>query len=121
MAVPPTAKKLGKTLDPSDIKDIVINFAPMLQADEQIASYTIDLSTTSIAAGMEFLSGGGRDPALINDATALRLWPAIDETDADDPMFEPPGVALDFLITVITTSTPSRTDQQTFLIQWAQK
>lgn len=121
MAIPPTAIRLGRTLDPSDIKDVVLNCAPYLQPGETIASYTLDLSTSAIAAGMEFLTGGGRDPQLINGNTAIRIWPAIDPAEALNPMFEGAGVALDAEITVVTDATPPRTDQQTFLIGWAQK
>lgn len=121
MAIPPTAIKLPRTLDPSDIKDVVLNCALVLQSGEKIASYTLNLSTSAIAAGMEFMSGGGRDPQLINGETAVRVWPAIDPLEALNPIFDGSGIALDAELTIVTDSVSSRTDQQTFLIQWAQK
>lgn len=121
MAIPPTAVKLGRILDPSDIKDVVLNCANVLQSGEKIASYTLDLSTSAIATGMEFLSGGGRDPAMVNGDTAIRVWPAIDPGEATNAIFDGNGIALDAVLTIVTDSVPSRTDQQTFLIQWAQK
>lgn len=121
MAIPSTAVVLPKTLDPSDIKDVKLNIAPALEAGEGIASYDLVLSAEAIAAGMEILSGGGRDPVLTANDTQIIIWPAIDPGEALNPIFADAGVRLAVEATIVTNSFPTRTDQQTFVITWAQK
>lgn len=121
MAIPPTALKLGKTLDPTDVKEAVINYLPLLQAGEQIASFTITLSAAAVALGMSIPNTGPRAVLLINDNTAIQFWPLIDIDEQANPAFDGAGVSLDIEVTIITTADPTRTDQQTFLIPWAQK
>lgn len=121
MAIPPTALKLGRTLDPTDVKEAVINYAPALQVGEQIDTYAIALSAAAVALGMTIPDTGPRAPQLINEDTAIQFWPLIDDDEQDNPAFEGAGTALDIEVTIVTTADPSRTDQQTFLIPWAQK
>lgn len=121
MAIPPTAKRLGKLLDPSDIKPIMIDFSPAIPVGAGIDTYTMTISAEGVALGMEIMSGGGRDPSLENDDTAIKLWPAIDEDEAQNPAFDGAGVAIALEVTIIMTTIPAQTDQQTFLIPWAQK
>lgn len=121
MAIPPTAKRLGVTLDPKNKKPVVINYAPILQPGEEIASFTIERSVYAIAAGAVILTGDGRDPARDNANTAIRFWPYIEEADQEDPIFDGAGVVLDFKFTITTNSSPERVDEQTYLIPWAQK
>jgi hypothetical protein len=121
MAIPATAKRLGKTLDPSDIKPIMIDFSPAIPAGAGIDSYTMTISPEGVTLGMEIMSGDGRDPSLENDDTAIKFWPAIAEDEAQNPIFDGAGVAVALEVTIIMTTVPAQVDQQTFLIPWAQK
>lgn len=121
MAIPPTATKMGRILDPSDKKEEVLNCALILEPGERIASYTITLSAASLAAGMTIANSGGRQPALINEDTAIRIWALMDPSQAENVVFDGVGITLDGKLHIVTDSSPSREDEQTFLIQWAQK
>lgn len=121
MAIPPTARRLGKTLDPRDVKDVVIDFRPMLQLGEKIASFVFTLSAEAVAMGMSFKETGGYATAAINDDTGVLFWPVIDPSMQLDPAFDAGGISLALQSYVVTDSVPPREDEQTFLIPWAQK
>lgn len=121
MPIPATAVALPRVLDPSDIKDVLLDVSPALEGGEIIASYEIALWAEAIAAGMEIIEDGQRDPVLANGDTAIVIWPAIDAGEAEDERFLGDGVELPVTVTVVTNSNPSRTDQQTIVFPWAQK
>lgn len=105
-------------LDPSEVLDFEMDFGggpdPVLEAGEEIASYTLAVTAEAALLGLEIKSGGGYDPALSVGNRSIILWLQVDPLKASDPAFDDEGTALGVVATVVTDATPARTRQRTF-------
>lgn len=120
MAIPPTAAKFARVLDPHEELDWVAPCAPLLELGEQIDSFTVDLLPEAAALGLTVMSGSGRDIGLAENDTAIRMWLTIDDAFVANGSFEGTGTALGMEMTIVTNSTPPRTRNRTFAVQVAQ-
>jgi hypothetical protein len=108
-------------MDPTDQVDYLARFdgpAPVLEADETIASYTVELMPEAAGAGLIVSQGGGRDPALV-DGKAISLWFEVDVAKRESGIFAK-GIAAGVVFTIITTAIPARRRQRTFVLTVAQ-
>ena len=121
MAIPPTAAVFPSGLDPHDQLDFVIPCGPILEAGEEIASYTLALYAESTALGLTIMNDPGREHALTEDARAILLWLEIDTALENNAAFIGGGVRLPMEVTIVTNSNPSRRRQFTCLVPVAQK
>lgn len=121
MPIPPTAVSFGDALDPNELLDYSIDCSGVLESGEAIAAYTVELLPEAVALGLTISEDEARAIALVNDDTAIRLWFLIDEDFRDDPAFDGTGRSLPMLVSITTTSTPSRERQGTVLLKVAQK
>ncbi|MDE8654768.1 hypothetical protein [Novosphingobium album (ex Liu et al. 2023)] len=121
MAIPPTAATFADALDPMEEMDFVYPAGPLLEEGEEIASYTLALRPEAIALGLTIMTGGGRDPALIEGSTAILFWLAIDDDFKTDAAFDGTGTSLPMEVTFVTNSAPARTRQRTILVRVVQQ
>lgn len=121
MAIPPTAMRFARVLDPTEVLDYGISLTNILEPGEQIASYLLELFPEATALGLTIMSGTGRDHALFNGNTGIRFWLTIDESERENPIFEGGGIPLPMRITADTNSDPGRVRQRTFLVPVAQQ
>lgn len=119
MTVPIEAPIFDEPMDPKDVRpwDIIITRAggsdpyPMLEAGEEVASYTLGPSIEGIAAGLSVKSGGGYDPVLADDT--VTFYPAVDVGSQNASMFNDPGQVLGIELTIVKNTTPAETIQRT--------
>ena len=118
MPVPSDAFKFGAAMDPAEILDYRINLrdaaTKLLEDTENIASYTLTLYPDAVLAGLNIMSGSGRDPVMGNDY--INVWFDFDVGSQTDPMYDGSGVSLAMELTVITNSVPSRKRQRTIVL-----
>jgi len=91
-------------MDPQDIVEYKVECAPILEEDEDIASFSLSLPSESLLFGLEL--GTGTRAASI-EGTIITMWFSFDGSPIATP------VVLPIELTVVTTSTPSRTKQRT--------
>lgn len=121
MAIPSTAVAFGDALDPHEELDFVIAATAILETGEEIDSYTLSLLPEAVALGLTIMEGAGRDIALVESDAAIKLWLTIDDDFKTDAAFVGTGTALPMELTIVTTSTPARTRQRTFLVRVVQQ
>lgn len=125
MPTPPTAKSFSAPLDPHEEIDWVLNCADLLEANEQIDSYSLTLLAESVALGLTIMSGSGRDDTTIaiNGAAAkgVLFWAEIDAAYEENSAFDGAGTSLPIELEIVTNSTPARTRQRTFLMKVVQQ
>lgn len=120
MATPPTTTIWADPMDPKDEVDYVLDFSTILQDDEIVESYTIELSPEAIDAGLLIMSGTGRDHTLTEDNRSVRIWLEVDDAEQSSALFDGDGATLPMVGTIVTNSVPSRTRQRTFAVKVAQ-
>lgn len=123
MPIPPDAEAFAQALDPSEQLDYGIDLeraadgSTLLQPGENVASYTLALSAEAIAAGLTIMEGDGRDHAMNGDT--ISMWFKIDDEMQSLPAFNGAGLSLAGELTLVTTSTPARTRQRTWVVRVA--
>lgn len=124
MAIPLTAFIWPDPMDPSDVVDFVIDCAdptlPLLESGETIASFTLVLPSESVALGLT-IGTAARAPVKINTDTAIRLWLSVDSGFISNSAFSGAGQSLPVEVTIVTTSSPSRTRQRTCVVKVSQR
>lgn len=124
MAIPLTAFIWDDPMDPSDVVDFIVDCAdpdlPLLEAGETIASFTLTLPAESVALGLT-IGTSTRAPAKINTDTAIKLWLSVDSGYIANAAFSGAGTSLPVEVTIVTSSTPSRTRQRTCVVKVAQR
>jgi hypothetical protein len=120
MAIPPTAAKFARVLDPHEELDWMAPCSPLLELGEQIDSFEVVVLPEAAALGLTIMSGSGRDIALAENDTGIVMWLTIDDAFVGDAAFEGAGTALGMEVTIVTNSTPPRTRNRTFVVQVAQ-
>ncbi len=121
MAIPPTATAFSQGIDPHEELDFIIPCGPVLEADEEINSYTLTPLAEAVALGLTIMSGGGRDHNLIESNRSILMWLEIDDAHKTNPAFDGAGVRLPMEVTIVTNSNPARTRQFTALVPVMQK
>lgn len=123
MAIPPTAEAFADPLDPHEELDFKIELADLLEDGEAIipAGWTLEVLPESAALGLTVMTGGGRDPALADENTAVTFWLTIDPAFRDNAAFGSGGTVLPLRVTAETDAVPPRRRQRTFRIRVAQQ
>lgn len=116
MAIPPTAAVFGKALDPQEELDWIIPCAPLLEAGEEILSYTLTVLPEAVALGLTIMSGGGRDHGLVEGNQSILVWLEIDDAFESNAAFDEGGINLPMEVTIVTNSDPRRTRNRIFLV-----
>jgi hypothetical protein len=128
MPIPSTALDLG-TIEPVDLLDfyIAISQGPLegdvLQAGEEVASYTLALPLEASAAGLTIVekeTENGKYATRLADRT-LAFWLNINPTQQKSTAFDGQGVTLPIELTITTTNTPPRIKQRTLKIRVTNK
>ncbi|MEK7412799.1 MAG: hypothetical protein AAB263_05740, partial [Planctomycetota bacterium] len=71
--------------------------------------------------GLNIMSGGNRDHALVRDDTAIRLWLEVDDDDELNAAFLQRGVSLPITVSFVTDATPARKRHRTFVVRVLQQ
>jgi hypothetical protein len=120
MANPQGAATFSYIMDPSDVVDFAVQLsrgsdpADALQAGEDVASYVLEASETALSAGLIVHSSAPRAPAY-GDLT-VGFWLSVEPSLQTAAMFDNGGVVVGVRLTVVTTASPPRTKQMTFLL-----
>lgn len=126
MAIPLTAKEFDQLLDPSDRVDFYVVLlqgaadstpAPILLMGEAVASYTLAVTPEAAALGVRIST----DPEYVDRLTGnvLKVYLEMVEDEWTSPLFDGRGVIVAIELTIITTSTPPRRKQRSFLVRIA--
>lgn len=125
MATPPTAKTFTAMLDPHEEIDWLADCSDILEAAEQIDTYTLTVLAEAVALGFTIMSGSGRDHAKAAvDGTSdkgVLYWATIDSAYQANAAFDGTGTSLPVELEIVTNSSPARTRQRTFLTKVAQQ
>lgn len=125
MATPPTAKTFAAMLDPHEEIDWLLDCSDILEAAEQIDTYSITVLAEAVALGFTIMSGSGRDHAKAPVAgtadKGVLFWSTIDGAYQANAAFDGSGTSLPVELEIVTNSTPARTRQRTFLTKVAQQ
>lgn len=123
MSIPASAEVFADKLDPHEELDWRLNCYSILEDGEAIATgtWTLEILSEGTALGLEIMTGGGRDPALLTDARALVFWLTVDPLFQDDASFDDGGLNLPMRITFESDALPARKRQRTFLVPVAQQ
>lgn len=117
MPIPSEATAFKVGMDPRDQVDYQIDCAgKLLEEGETIASFTIALLSEAVAAGIQIMTGGGRDAATVNANQSVKFWLEVLTGNQLDAGFTA-GVTAGIELTVTTNSVPSRRRQRTFTVQ----
>jgi hypothetical protein len=121
MAIPTTAKALPQPLDSKDVVDYKLTISkagvdteafPILEADETVASWALNLTVEAMAAGLTISTAAGKEPILIGNL--VLFWLSIDPAMIGNSMFNA-GVTLAMELTVVTSG--GRTKQRTATVK----
>lgn len=121
MSIPPTAFKLPRPLDPSDLEGYGCRIrrgdAPTdtLRSGEAIQSYSFAPTPEAVAAGLIIRDDPDRAPRLVGQD--LTFWLCIDPSMRSSTLFNGGGLELAMELTFETNSSPSRTKQKTVTVQ----
>lgn len=124
MSTPPNATSWPEAMDPSALKEWIMDLSPWLETGETIESYEVTLSPEAIAAGLLIHTGASdasRQHKLIEGDRMVELWFYIEAPDRANPAFDGSGTAYPMTIFFTTNSVPSRDDERTFLLKVAQQ
>ena len=125
MPNPLTATPFEQAVDPRDELDFYIyvsqgepdaNPATILLTGEGIASYELALLPEAIAAGLQIMTGAYANALTDNE---LKVWLTVDPIMRGSSIFDGTGVVVGIELTIVTTSTPPRVKQRTFLVRIA--
>ncbi len=123
MPTPPNAIALTQPMDPSDLIDYSLTLSQgddaksLLATGESVASYTLELTTEAMAAGLQIQSGNGYDTTL--SGLSLKFWLAVDPAVTSNATFDGAGLTLGIELTVITDAPTPRRRQRTITVQVA--
>lgn len=124
MAIPPTASRWSKQLDPGDLTPFIMNMAPLLDVanGEQInpADWTLTMSAEGVALGCEIGSSGGYAPSLSSDGTRIGLYLSVAAGSQASAGFDS-GVDVAIVARFGTTATPANRYERTFVVRVVNK
>ena len=129
MAVPPNASEWTQPFDPWDRKEYVAEFdttadgasGPVLEAGEEITSYTIEVSAEAAALGVEISTDTGYEDSLLAGNQQIEVWFEVDEAFRENAAFAGAGMQVGVEFTINTNSSPSRRHQKTYVLKVAQQ
>lgn len=87
----------------------------VLEDGEEIVSFTVAVTPEAALLGLTIREDGDYAPTLDVTATKIVLWFEVDADEQDNAAFTA-GAQLGVEGTVVTSSTPARTRQRTFLL-----
>ena len=119
MAIPSTAFKWSRSMDPTDLVDYEVDLAGILEEGEVIGSYTLSVLSEGVLLGFNIESANGYSPQLI-DNTRVKMWFSITDSERSNPLFNS-GVSIPIELTINTTSSPSRRLQRTLVVTVVQQ
>lgn len=115
MPIPSLAVAFDDTADPYDIVEWVCECAgKILEAGEEISSFTLTLDSAAAALGVSIVEDGIRDPVLIDSNSSVKFWLEVDDLFQDDPAFNA-GAKIGIVLSINTNSAPSRRRQRTWV------
>lgn len=129
MALPPNASLWTQPFDPWDRKEYVAEFdttatgasGPVLTEDEEIVSYTIEVSAEAAALGVEISTALGYEDELLAGNKQIQVWFEVDEAFRENAAFAGTGTYVAIEFTIVTNSSPARRHQKTYVLQVAQQ
>jgi hypothetical protein len=129
MAVPLNASAWTQPFDPWDRKEYVAEFdtgaagasGPVLEENEEIVSYAIEVSAEAAALGVEISEAAGYEDELLTGNKQIQLWFEVDEAFREDAAFSGAGTDVGVEFTIITNSNPPRRHQKTYVLRVAQQ
>lgn len=105
-------------MDPAEKLDFGMDFRggddPVLEVGETIASYSLATTAEAAAFGLQIESAGAYSPAIDSAHEKITIWLSVAAEEQASAEFLA-GVPLGVEVTIITSNTPPRTRQRTFL------
>lgn len=108
------------SIDPTEVKDYVIDLSPLLEPGEQFATVEIDVEAASTTRGFGIPETGSYAVAEVDDSH-IRIWPQIDLGQQGAQAWAASGTVCRFEVTAVTNSLPPRKWQRTAQITVAEK
>ncbi len=116
--IPISTTPLGAPLDPKEVKDYKVDWAPLLEAGETILSFNIVILGDAVSEGFRHPPG---KPAAADD-TSILMWFDVDNTtganNQSDARWNTPGMIYNIEIDI---ATATRIFQRTFTLQVVQR
>lgn len=120
MAIPATATPLPQTMDPYDRVDFQIDLADkLLELNETIASYDLVMGVEGAATGVSISSVAPHVTTTVNGATSVKFWLEVAPAFQADPAFTA-GLFVPLLLSILTSASPPRRRQRTFVAEIVQ-
>lgn len=101
------ATEWQRELDPYDSCEFEMDFTPLLEAPEVMASFEVEAAPDAAAAGLVVGTAGDYAPTE-PEPGVVRLHLKIDPTKRDSAAFKGNGTLLTVLGSIITDATPPR-------------
>lgn len=118
MAIPSNAVVWPEVMDPYDVLDYTVDVSDLLEAGENVASFTVTPLAESALVGLTL---GTSSYATSIAGNVIRIWLSIASGQQDNAAFNGTGATLPIEISVTTTSTPPRKKQRTAVVKVAQR
>ena len=106
----PNAKIYEQELDPQETLDYSVDITNILQEDEEMGSYTLQIPVESELYGLTLGTEGYED---YNEGNVITFWLSVQGTPDDD-------VTLPVELTITTDSNPPRVLQRTLAVKVTQ-
>ncbi len=115
--------KFSDTMDPQEVLEWVIPCGPLLEDDEQIATFLLTIYSAAGLLGLTILGVGDGypDPAKINGGRDISVWFAIDAAKQNDVAFDNNGTALPLNLHLVTDAAYARERDRDIVLQVAQR
>lgn len=105
-------------MDPAEKLDFEMDFRsgddPVLEPGESIATYSVATTAEAAAFGLQIETVPPYAPAMDPSGERIAIWLTVDSGEQGNPEFLD-GLPLGVEVTIVTTNSPPRTRQRTFL------
>lgn len=119
MTIPATAIAFLDPMDPSDVRDYVLDLGQLLEEGEAFTDIVVAAYPESTALGFEIRSDGAYAPAELSNSQ-VRLWFQVAAPNRSDPVWDS-GKQCAIEATAVTDSIPPRTYQRTAVVTVVQR
>lgn len=118
MAIPASAIKWTPKMDPSDLVDYQIDLSgadSILETGELVDTFNITVLSEGTALGFIVENTAPYAPTIVN-GNKITLWFSVAEANRSNTAFTT-GVQIPMELEIITTSSPPRKRQRTFVVE----
>jgi hypothetical protein len=117
--IPTTTFIWPEAMDPYDVLDYAIDCTGLLQTDETILTYSVNLRSEATLLGLQILTNPPY--ALSLTGNIITIWLAINLSDQDNQAFRTTGALLPLEVNITTSLSPARKRQRTVAVRVKQQ